>query len=73
MAKARIAGVLSEIEQYRTTRYIPAAEATWRILVYHVLNRTRAVYLIHAHLLGENNVVYISISSGANPTAVCGA
>ena len=58
MAKARIAGKRSEIEQYRTTRYISAAEATWRLLGYTMINRTTAVTLIHVLLDGENNVIY---------------
>lgn len=28
MAKARVSGITSEIEQYRQTRYVSAAEAT---------------------------------------------
>ena len=57
MAKARIAGVSTEVEQYRQTRYISAAEATWRLLGYHVVNPTPALSLIHAHVRGQNNVV----------------
>lgn len=58
MAKARIAGIDSEIEQYRTTRYISAAEATWRLLGFHVLNRQPSVTLVNAHLLHENHVIF---------------
>lgn len=58
MAKARVAGITSEVEQYRQTRYISAAEATWRILGFHVLDRYPAVTRIHAHLEGEHNVIF---------------
>ena len=58
MAKARISGICSEIEQYRQTQYISAAEANWRLLGFDVLNRTPAVSLLFAHLEGENNVVF---------------
>lgn len=58
MARARISGVSSEIEQYRKTRYVSAAEATWRIMGYDLLNRTPAVTLVHAHLEGEQNILY---------------
>lgn len=60
MAKARIAGVFSEIEQYRKTRCIPAAEATWRILGHHALDRAPSVSVIQAHLRGENYIVFPS-------------
>ena len=58
MAKARVSGVSSEIEQYRKPRYISAAEAYWRILGFDIINRTPAVTLVHAHLEGNNNVVF---------------
>ena len=58
MAKARISGILSEIEQYRTTRYISAAEANSR-LGSAMLNRTQAITLIYARLEGEKNVMYL--------------
>lgn len=58
MAKARISGVSSEIEQYRKTRYVSAAEATWRILGYTLMNRSPAVTLVHVHLPGEQHVIY---------------
>lgn len=50
-AKARIQGIPSEIEQYRKTRYISAAEATWRLLGFQMVSRFPAVTKIHAHTL----------------------
>ena len=58
MAKARIAGIRSEIKQYRTTRYISAADVNWRLLGYTMISRTPAVTLIHVYLDGEDNVIY---------------
>ena len=58
MAKARISGISSEVEQYRQTRYISAAEANWRLLGFDLLNRAPAVTLLFAHLEGENHVVF---------------
>ena len=60
MAKARVAGITSEIEQYRRTRYVSAAEATWRMLGYEMMSRDPAVTVVHAHLEGEHNVMYPS-------------
>ena len=57
-AKARIQGIKSEIEQYRKTRYISAAEATWRLLGYQMTDRNPAVTKIHVHLEGEHNITY---------------
>lgn len=58
-AKARIiSGITSEIEQYRKTRYISAAEATWRLLGYNMMDRYPAVTEIHAHLQGEQYVTF---------------
>lgn len=57
-AKARVSGVISEIEHYQKTRYESGAEANWRIPGFEVLNRTPAVNLVHAHLEGDNNVVF---------------
>ena len=57
-AKARIQGILCELEQYRQTRYISAAEATWRLLGYHMVDRYPAVTKIHAHLEGEQYVTH---------------
>ena len=48
MAKARVAGITSEIEQYRRTRYVSAAEATWRMPGYDVMSRDPAVTVVHA-------------------------
>jgi len=52
-AKARIQGMTSEIEQYRKTRYISAAEATWRLLGFQIVSRFPAVTKVHAHLEGD--------------------
>lgn len=60
MARARVAGVKSEIEQYRKTRYVSAAEATWRMLGYDMMLRSPAVTVVHAHLENEHNVMYPS-------------
>lgn len=57
-ARARIQRIISEIEQYRTTRYMSAAEATWRLLEYQMVKRYPAVTKIHAHLEGEQYVTY---------------
>ena len=56
--RARIQGITSEVEQYRKTRYISAAEATWRLLGYHMVDRYPAVTKIHAHLEGEQQITY---------------
>lgn len=42
-AKARIQGITDEIELYRKTRYISAAEATWRLLGFQMIDRYPAV------------------------------
>lgn len=57
-AKARIQGITSEIEQYRKTRYISAAEAVWRLLGFQMVSRFPAVAKVHAHLEGEQYVTY---------------
>ena len=36
-ARARIQGITDEIELYRKTRYISAAEATWRLLGFRMI------------------------------------
>lgn len=56
MAKARISGISDEIEQYRSTRYISAAEATWRLFGFHMLSRNPSVTLLYAQLEQEHNV-----------------
>lgn len=60
MARARVAGVKSEIEQYRKTRCVSAADATWRMLGYEMMSRSPAVTVVHAHLQNEHNVIYPS-------------
>ena len=52
-ARARIQGITDEIELYRKTRYISAAEATWRLLGFQMIDRNPAVTKLHAHLEGE--------------------
>ena len=56
--RCRISGVTSEIERYRKTRYVSAAEANWRILGYEMGTRAPAVTLVYAHLEGQHTVVY---------------
>ena len=70
MAKAKISGISSEIKQYRKTRYLSAAEAKWRKPGYEMLCRQPAVTLIHAHLEGENNVIY-PVGATANQRREC--
>lgn len=60
MARARVAGVKSEIERYRNTRYVSAAEATWRMLGYEMISRSPAVTVVHTHLQNEHNIMYPS-------------
>ena len=55
---------MCEIEQYRRTRYISAAEATWRLLGYQMVDRYPAVTKIHAHLEGEQ---YVTFPQNATP------
>ena len=62
--RAGIQGVMCEIEQYRRTRYISAAEATWRLLGYQMVDRYPAVTKIHAHLEGEQ---YVTFPQNATP------
>ena len=57
-AKPRIQGITDEIELYRKTRYISAAEATWRLLGFQMVDRNPAVTKIHAHLEGEQYVCF---------------
>ena len=62
--RARIQGVMCEIEQYGGTRYISAAEATWRLLGYQMVDRYPAVTKIHARLEGEQ---YVTFPQDATP------
>ncbi len=57
-ARARIQGIHDEIELYRKSRYISAGEAVWRLLGYHILDRNPAVTKLHAHLEGEQYVLF---------------
>ena len=57
-ARARIQGITDGIELYRKTRYISAAEATWKILAYQMIDRYPAVTKLHAHLEGEQYVLF---------------
>ena len=69
-AKARIAGIKSEIEMYRTTRYISATEATWRMLGFGSHSRFPTVTRVHAHLEDKNNVLYPAEASAEEHTAI---
>lgn len=57
-AKARVQVFTSEIEQHRKSRCISAAEATWRLLGFHLASRFPADTKVHAHLEGEQYVTY---------------
>ena len=69
-AKARISGITNEIEMYRTTRYISAAEATWRMLGFESQSRYPSVTRVHAHLENENSVVYPAEASAEECAAI---
>ena len=64
-ARARIQGITDEIELYRKTRYISAAEATWRLLGFQMIDRNPAVTKLHAHLEGEQYVLFPSNATQA--------
>ena len=57
-ARARIQGITDEIELYRKTKFISAAEATWRLLGFQMIDRNPAVTNLHAHLEGEQYVLF---------------
>ena len=57
-ARARIQGITDEIQLYRKTRYISAAEETWKLLGYQMIDRYPAVTKLHAHLEGEQYVLF---------------
>ena len=69
-AKAKISGIKSEIEMYRTTQYISAAEATWRMLGFDTQSRYPSVTRVHAHLEQENNVIYPAEASAEERAAI---
>ena len=69
-AKARISGNMNEIEMYRTTRYISAAEATWRMLGFDPQNRYPSVIRVHAHLENENSALYPAEASAEERAAI---
>lgn len=58
MAKARVTGIDNEIEQYRSKRDVSAAEATWRLFSFIMLNRYPSVTKIHPHLENQHNVSF---------------
>ena len=60
-----IQGITDEIELYRKTRYISAAEATWRLLGFQMIDRNPAVTKRHAHLEGEQYVLFPSYATQA--------
>ena len=64
-ARARIQGITDEIELYRKTRYISAAEATWRLLGFQMIDRNPAVTKLHVHLEGEQYVLFPSNATQA--------
>ena len=57
-ARAHIQRITDEIELYWKTRYISAAEATWRLLGFQMIDRNPAVTKLHAHLEGEQYVCF---------------
>ena len=64
-ARARIQGITDEIELCRKTRYTSAAEATWRLLGFQMIHRNPAVTKLHAHLEGEQYVLFPSNATQA--------
>ena len=64
-ASARIQGISDGIELYRKTRYISATEATWRLLGFQMIDRNPAVAKLHAHLEGEQHVLFPSNATQA--------
>ena len=42
-AQARMQGITDEIELYRKTKYISAAEATWSLLGFQMVDRNPAI------------------------------
>ena len=72
LAKAKISGIKSKIEMYRTTRYISAADATWRMLGFDTQSRYPSVTRVHvhAHLEQENNVIYPAEASAEERAAI---
>ena len=57
-AKARVACEGDEIEAYRTSRYISASEAMWRLFGYDMEYRAPAVQTLYTHLENEQIVVF---------------
>ena len=51
--KAKIMCDDDEIEAYRSARYIPAAEAAWRLLGFHVMDRYPSFSPLRLHLPDE--------------------
>ena len=69
-AKAKIAGIKSEIEMYRTARYLSASEATWKMLGFETNSRYPSVTRVHAHLEQDNNVIYPADASPEERAAI---
>ena len=55
---------------YRKTRYISAAEATWRMLGFDTQSRYPSVTLAYADLEQENNIIYHSEVSAKERAAI---
>ena len=55
--RARIQGITDEIELHRKTRYVSAAEATWRLPGFQMIDRNPTVTKLHVHLEGEQHVL----------------
>ena len=64
-ARARIQGITDKIELYRKTRYISAAEATWRLLGFQMIDRNPVVTKLHAYLEGEQHFLFPSNATQA--------
>lgn len=55
--KAKILCEGDEIEAYRSARYVSAAEAAWRLLGFHVMDRRPAVSSLRLHLPDQQHVI----------------
>ena len=61
---------ISEIEMFRTARYIPASETTWKMLGFETNSRYPALTLVHAHLEKEKNILYPADASAEERAAI---
>ena len=55
--KAKIVCGGDEIEAYRSARYVSAAEAAWRLLGFHIMERHPSVTSLRLHLPDEQHVI----------------